>query len=141
MLGGKAMLHFIKNHSLQIGERVECYYNSKKKLISVRSIDMVNDHNTKVVAYAEYLHLQKVTFSYCESNDRVVVKGIYCGGFPIMPVKEMMIMRKERSFFNTNNEKVLAADYAVLYKQMILAEKCILERDVINESIYKKRIF
>lgn len=133
------MLHFINNGSLNLGERVECYFNSKKKIISVRSIDIRNDHYSKIVAYAEYLHLEDSVFSYCANNNRKIYKGTYAGSLPILPNKEHIILHDETGFHTTRGEEIIGARFAIIYLNMLMAEQVIMKGAYQNGSIHEKR--
>ncbi|MFS0783435.1 hypothetical protein [Bacillus sp. 1P06AnD] len=130
------MLQFIDNLSLNSGDKVECYYNSKKGLISVRSIDYGNDNYGRIVAYAEYIHLEDAEFSYMKGINRKVCRGKYAGILPVIPRTEQMVFHEETGFYTTANEQIKGAKYVVCYKNMVLAEKVIRIGAEKNESIY-----
>lgn len=132
------MLQFVGNYSLRLGERVECYYNSKKKAISVRSIDIRNENYLKIVAYTEYLHLENTVFSYCASNHRKIYRGTYCGCLPVMPSSEHIVQHTEDGFFTTSGIEVIGSKYAICYLNMLLAEQVKIKGAENNESIYEK---
>jgi hypothetical protein len=134
------MLQFVDNCSLNLGERVECYFNSKKQLISVRSLDITNKNYLKIVAYAEYLHLEDVSFSYSPNNHRKIIKGIYAGGLPVVPNREHMILHDETGFYTTSDIQVKGSKYAVCFKNIILAEQPVRIGVEMYEPVYKKWI-
>lgn len=129
------MLHFINDYSLNIGERVECYYNSKKQVISIRSIDSRNENQSKIVAYAEFLHLENATFTYCATNKRKIIKGIYAGMLPVVPKLEMQVQHNGEHFVTVRNEQVIGSRYAVFYKGLILAEEPVIVNKILQRSV------
>lgn len=134
------MLQFVSNSSLRLGERVECYFNSKKNAISVRSIDIRNENYLKIVAYTEYLHLENAVFSYCASNQRKVYRGTYSGCLPVMPSKEHIVQHNEDGFYTTSGIMVVGAKFAICYLNMLLAEQVKVKGAEDNESIHEKRV-
>ena len=134
------MLQFIGKGSLRLGERVECYFNSKKNMISVRSMDVRNDHYLKIVAYAEYLHLEDVVFSYSATNQRKIFKGIYAGSLPVVPSKDHIVFHDESGFYTTSGIQILGAKFAICYLNMLLAEQPIIKGAERNEPIYQNRV-
>lgn len=119
------MLHFINNYSLNLGERVECYFNSKKNMISVRSIDIRNNNYLKIVAYAKHIHLEDCLFSYCANNHRKIFKGTFAGSLPILPSKDHIILHDQKGFFTTAGERIIGAKFSILYLNMLMAEQII----------------
>lgn len=117
------MLQFVVGSSIRLGERVECYYSKNKNMISVRSLDNRNKDYGRIVAYAEYIHIENAIFSY--RNGRKVVKGNYIGGIPIVPNSELIILSDGESFYTTEKIEVVGAKYCVYFLDMILAERVV----------------
>lgn len=133
------MMNFVSGRSLRLGEKVECYFNSKKRTVSVRSLCVENKDYLKIVAYAEYVHLENVTFSYNADNNRKIIKGVYSGTIPVLPSNDHMLFYDD-GFYSIRNEEVVAAKYAVCYLDMILAENTIKRGAENNGPVHQKRV-
>lgn len=132
------MLQFTNNGSLNLGERIEVYFNRKNKKLSVRSIDQRNKSYLKIVAYADYIHLEDAVFTYCLTNDRKIYKGTYAGGIPVLPNNEHIVFHNENGFFTTNGIEAEGARYAVCFSDILLAEQIIEKGAEGNVPSYKK---
>lgn len=116
------MLKLNKNATLKIGEKVECYYNNRKGLISVRSVDIDNpDYYNRIVAHGEYIHLENVELRV--RSGRKIIRGNYVCHLPIPPSTDQILYVIDNKFYTTAGDQITNAKYAVCFKDIIMAEK------------------
>lgn len=116
------MLQLTKNATLKVGEKVECYYNKRKDLISIRSVDIDNpEHYNRIVAHCKYIHLENVELRV--RSGRKIIRGNFVCNLPIPPNRNQILYCVDQKFFTTSGENITSAKYAVCYKDMIMAEQ------------------
>jgi hypothetical protein len=120
-LGGLSMLQLNRNATLKVGEKVECYFNSRKGMISIRSVDIENPFYNRIVAHCQYLHLENVELRV--RSGRKILRGIYVCNLPIPTNRNQILYCVDNSFYTTKGEKITKAKYAVCFKDMIMAEQ------------------
>ncbi|WP_019156899.1 hypothetical protein [Robertmurraya massiliosenegalensis] len=115
------MLRFNKKATLKLGEKVECYYNNRKGMISVRSVDIENPHYNRIVAHCQYIHLENVELRV--RSGRKIIRGNYVSNLPIIPNGEQILYCVDNEFYTTHNKKITSAKYAVCFRDIIMAEQ------------------
>lgn len=115
------MLKFNKNASLKLGEKVECYFNKRKGVISIRSVDIENPQYNRIVAHCDYIHLENVELRM--RSGRKIVRGNYVCNLPIPPNSKQILYCLDNKFYTTNGEEITSAKYAVCFNDIIMAEQ------------------
>lgn len=124
------MLQLNKDATLKLGEKVECYFNKRKGLISIRSVDIDNENYNRIVAHAKYLHLMDVELRV--RCGRKIVRGNYVSNLPIAPNRNQILYCVDNSFYTTKGEEITSAKYAVCFNDLIMAEQPIKKNIVVE---------
>lgn len=121
------MIQYIGESSLHLGNKVEVYYNSKNKSLSIRQLESNNESFNRIIGYAEYLHLENAVF--CNRGGRTIIRGNYAGSLPVFPKNEHIILESEGKFYDLHSNEVTGASFCVCYLNMILAEGKIYQKE------------
>lgn len=131
-MGGILMITIVDGSTLGIGERIECYFGKQKNMLSIRAVDVNNERFNRIVAYAEYLHIENAEFLF-RSNQKIV-RGIYAGFLPIIPSRDQLVHHADSSYFTSTGIEIVGSKYAVCFKDLILAEGIIAKGAEIKQE-------
>ncbi|MEK5217756.1 hypothetical protein [Psychrobacillus sp. FSL H8-0487] len=121
------MLNYVGNASLNAGDKIEVYYSGKKKVLSIRQLNVENEHFNRIVAYSEYIHIENAVFVY--RGDRKIIRGTFAGSIPVFPSNDHMVLLDDNKFYDLQGHEVEGANYCVCYLDMVLAEGKIYRKE------------
>ena len=102
-------------------EKVECYFNKRKGMISIRSVDIENPNYNRIVAHSQFIHLINVELRV--RCGRKIARGNYCCHLPISLNNDQILYCVDNHFYTTAGTKINSASYAVCFDDIIMAEQ------------------